>query len=364
MRMLGWTMGSRRCGHEIQLPAMLQVACLLACGPRLPASEAGDDTTTATETKDSSTETATGTTETNTTETETDTTEADTTETETDGGSGICGDGVVDPGEACDQGPANGPNGACLSDCTFNVCGDGNLGPDEQCDDGNLVDGDGCSAACEDVPTPLFCNGMIFACGDLIDNDDDGLIDTDDIECTSPCDDTENNLCEDLPGAGNSCSVDCAFDSNGGVGDDKCDSDWGCYPSNELFCTPLPPDAPECTVVSPDCVDFCGPLLPNGCDCFGCCELEGQTVKINSIDEQFGCCDLDDLASCSSCELRLDCFNPCDSDACELCFGQAADDLPVDCREPSCPLDRSPCASKDDCPVDWYCQTGCCTPGL
>jgi uncharacterized protein (TIGR03382 family) len=30
------------------------------------------------------------------------------------------------------------------------TCGDGTLGGDETCDDGNLVDGDGCSAACVD----------------------------------------------------------------------------------------------------------------------------------------------------------------------------------------------------------------------
>jgi cysteine-rich repeat protein len=319
-----------------RLPAMLGAVCLLACGPRPPASEASDGTTSENDSSDSSPETETVTTE--TVSTETDSTETDSTETdsETDSGSGTCGDGVVDPGEACD--------------------------------DGNLVDGDGCSARCVEVPTPLSCNGMIWACGDGIDNDEDGLIDTDDFECISPCDNTENDLCEDLAGVDNGCEIDCAFDSNGGQGDDHCDAHWGCYPPNEIYmCTSLPPDAPECSIVSPDCVDFCEPLLPNGCDCFGCCAFNGQTVKSNAgtlVDGQFGCCDLDDLTFCSSCEIRLDCFNPCDSDACELCFGQTIDDLPQDCTEPSCPDNRSACASKDDCPTDWYCQTGCCVPGL
>jgi cysteine-rich repeat protein len=60
----------------------------------------------------------------------------------------FCGDGTVDPGEACDD--ANGDNGdECLSDCALASCGDGFLHVGvEACDDGNVVDGDGCSSAC------------------------------------------------------------------------------------------------------------------------------------------------------------------------------------------------------------------------
>lgn len=62
-----------------------------------------------------------------------------------------CGDGVVDTdlGETCDPPgePAGEPN-ECREDCTF--CGDGILDPGEECDDGNNVGGDGCSPYCED----------------------------------------------------------------------------------------------------------------------------------------------------------------------------------------------------------------------
>lgn len=34
---------------------------------------------------------------------------------------GFCGDGVVDPGEECDLGDANGPDGNCFEDCTANA---------------------------------------------------------------------------------------------------------------------------------------------------------------------------------------------------------------------------------------------------
>ena len=40
----------------------------------------------------------------------------------------LCGDGVVDPGEECDDGGANVfEPGACRPDCTLPVCGDGIL---------------------------------------------------------------------------------------------------------------------------------------------------------------------------------------------------------------------------------------------
>ncbi|MCY1054028.1 DUF4215 domain-containing protein [Nannocystis sp. SCPEA4] len=60
----------------------------------------------------------------------------------------VCGDGVVDPGEECDDGPDNADTAACTSHCTHASCGDGWVGPGEGCDDGNAVGGDGCSASC------------------------------------------------------------------------------------------------------------------------------------------------------------------------------------------------------------------------
>lgn len=40
--------------------------------------------------------------------------------------------------------------------CLLQVCGDGVIHGTEQCDDGNLIDGDGCSSACE-VETQWKC---------------------------------------------------------------------------------------------------------------------------------------------------------------------------------------------------------------
>jgi cysteine-rich repeat protein len=50
----------------------------------------------------------------------------------------FCGDGLLDPGEECDDGIDNATNKACLPTCKFNVCGDGNLYTQvEECDNGD-----------------------------------------------------------------------------------------------------------------------------------------------------------------------------------------------------------------------------------
>ncbi len=65
---------------------------------------------------------------------------------------GSCGDGVVDPGEQCDDGPENSDSlpGACRSDCSLPSCGDGVVDPGEQCDDGarNGSRGSDCTETC------------------------------------------------------------------------------------------------------------------------------------------------------------------------------------------------------------------------
>ncbi|HMV67419.1 MAG TPA: choice-of-anchor A family protein, partial [Myxococcota bacterium] len=61
-----------------------------------------------------------------------------------------CGDGVRQPAEGCDDGNVSDGDG-CASDCTVErhgACGDGALDQGEGCDDGNLTNGDGCSATC------------------------------------------------------------------------------------------------------------------------------------------------------------------------------------------------------------------------
>jgi cysteine-rich repeat protein len=59
---------------------------------------------------------------------------------------GLCGNGRVDVGEACDDGNLASGDG-CRADCLkIEVCGDGELDAGEACDDGNDNAADGCDA--------------------------------------------------------------------------------------------------------------------------------------------------------------------------------------------------------------------------
>ena len=67
------------------------------------------------------------------------------------------------------------------------------------------------------------CQGKIYLCGDCDDNDGDGLVDSDDPECTGPCDNTEDSYSGGIPGQNNApCRQDCYFDQDTGSGDDQC----------------------------------------------------------------------------------------------------------------------------------------------
>lgn len=74
----------------------------------------------------------------------------------------VCGDGVVDEGEACDTA---GESETCNVDCTVAACGDGviNASAEEVCDDGNVAAEDGCSAACT-IESGYVCSGQPSVC--------------------------------------------------------------------------------------------------------------------------------------------------------------------------------------------------------
>lgn len=125
-----------------------------------------------------------------------------------------CGDGVLDDGEACDDGVRS--EQACKR-CLLVGCGDGVRGPAEECDDGNLVFGDGCDHRCR---LPL--------CGDGLLNDGEG------------CDDGDGNF-----GADGTCDRTCR--RTGPCGDgvtqttEECDDgnaapDDGCFACAVEFC--------------------------------------------------------------------------------------------------------------------------------
>ena len=90
----------------------------------------------------------------------------------------ICGNGALEPGEGCDDGPANAVGAACKPDCFPNICGDGVLGPGELCDDGNTRDDDTCNNNCGSN-----CGNDVVNAGEACD--DGNQIEDD--ACTSRC---------------------------------------------------------------------------------------------------------------------------------------------------------------------------------
>jgi hypothetical protein len=254
------------------------------------------------------------------------------------------------------------------------------------------------------VPPLAPCGAQLYECGDQLDNDNDGLIDSADPDCLGPCDNTENSFYGGIPGqAGPDCTVDCYFDSNSGSGNDGCYWNHECDPLNpesENACTYDPnantPGTPlSCAELSmmqsQDCYDQCKPFVPNGCDCFGCCELpagSGKHVWLGSENAAGeGTCTLANLAdpnACKPCTPVPGCNNPCEP--CELCIGKT--ELPPECNEggagggagaggaggagggsggsggavPQCPPGVQPCGvpGLDPCPSGFYCTTGCC----
>jgi cysteine-rich repeat protein len=92
----------------------------------------------------------------------------------------VCGNGLIEEGEECDDGMANANEAACKLDCTAQVCGDGHVHAGvEACDDGNMDDTDACTNACG-LPG---CGDGILQMGEACD--DGNLVDTD--ACLSSC---------------------------------------------------------------------------------------------------------------------------------------------------------------------------------
>lgn len=228
---------------------------------------------------------------------------------------------------------------------------------------------------------PRSCGGgPPYACGNCLDDDDDGLIDADDPDCLGPCQNNELSYYGNIPGqSGGNCGRDCYFDSDSGAGNDDCHWDHRCDPRepNAEACpydpgagVGAPPVSCEeaASTASDKCLEKCLPLVPNGCDCFGCCEVPGAPTPVwlgSEVNGQ-GSCDRFSVADpdkCRPCTLNTHCFNPCDD--CEVCVGRpkpppncGSSEMPQECPEVSvgCGL-----PGQSACLGEYYCITGCCT---
>ncbi len=250
------------------------------------------------------------------------------------------------------------------------VTGDGSARSDgSAAGDATLKDGGDGDAWNSDVCHVTACSGHVYQCGDCLDNDSDGLIDAKDPDCLGPCDNNETGYNTEIPG-GNSapCRQDCYFDQDTGGGNDECEWDHRCDSLQPVeitdcdyshACSNCDCDGWLATQ-SQNCLDFCLPITPNGCDCFGCCELRpGEYRFIGSPD-----CSLANIDACSPCTPVPSCLNECGH--CELCLGKT--ELPPDCTndDDRCPAEHQPCGLEGDapCPEGQYCITGCCVQAV
>lgn len=117
----------------------------------------------------------------------------------------LCGNGQIDEGEQCDDGPNNSNTApdACRRNCVAAFCGDGVIDSDEDCDDRNTSNGDACTNACAEN-----------VCGD-------GFVETGVEECDNGP--SNSNIIPDA------CRTSC---ERAGCGDGVLDSGEGCDDGN------------------------------------------------------------------------------------------------------------------------------------
>ena len=184
-----------------------------------------------------------------------------------------------------------------------------------------------------------------------------------DAECTGPGDEDEGSFATGSPSPPSYCR-DCFWDDNAGGGDDGCRYATGCFVDPAFGGGP---NCPSC-VPSDECIDNCRARTPNGCDCFGCCEVareDGTTVEV-VLEASCSLANIDDIIACPRCTRSADCANPCGP--CELCPGRKPSDLPASCGSGqsdagvghTCDNGLQTCSESLPCRGTDYCQQGCC----
>jgi hypothetical protein len=212
-------------------------------------------------------------------------------------------------------------------------------------------------------------------CSDGIDNDGDGKIDYADPECVGPLDNDESSFATGIPGDNiDACKQDCFFDGNSGMGDDGCLWQLKCDPRSTEASCPYDQNyaqshTTECSLSSSQsqtCIDKCQKLVPNGCDCFGCCAVPGAPQPIR-LATTCTAKDFNDPTKCPPCTQVTQCMTPCGH--CDYCIGK--DTLPSDCTPTTdggtpytCPNGLVACGQygvdPTQCPSGTGCVTGCC----
>jgi len=194
----------------------------------------------------------------------------------------VCGDGMVDAGEECDDGNANNCDG-CSNGCTLVTgCGDGVVCGAEQCDDGNTTSCDGCSATCM-TESGLRCGDGIIsaACGEQCDPPVAGRCDT---ACqripycgdgvTDPGEQCDDGNTDDCDACSNTCTLVSGCGDGVVCGGEECDD------GNTASCDGC---SPSCTaetgfrcgdgILNASCGEQCDPPGPGTPQCNYLCQL-------------------------------------------------------------------------------------------
>ncbi len=242
---------------------------------------------------------------------------------------GVCGNGVKEGTEYCDQGDFGGANCAtlnlgggtlaCTASCTLDtsgcdlsaICGNGVKEGGEQCDDGNTADGDGCSHDCVLEVSPTCGDGVVDSgeeCDDGNNRNDDACLNN----ChAATCGDgyvqlgvetcEPNTLATTCVGLGYlsgnlACRVDCLdYDTTDCLREDgqDCWEDWQC-------------DGGIC--FKEDEVGWSAGFCSRDCGSSGTCPGDGDCLTVeNQGDRCFQPC-----TTPADCRQGYGCFDPSD----------------------------------------------------
>lgn len=174
-----------------------------------------------------------------------------------------CGDGVLDDGEACDNGDDNGTGpDQCRLDCTLPFCGDGITDSAEACDDADANSDTEADACRLDCALPVCGDGVVDqgeSCDDGNNNDNDAC---------AGCEPTEDVLCTEC-------------ESN-----DDCGISGACFAfDEEFFCLPSCADASTCPVgTTCEVTDSAGEVcFPEAATCAGCADNDGDGYGVGAL---------------------------------------------------------------------------------
>ena len=217
----------------------------------------------------------------------------------------------------------------------------------------------------------VLCGDVLCQCNNGVDDDNDGVSDGFDTECSGPGDNDEGSFGTGIPGDNrDGACQDCFFDGNSGSGNDGCR-----YPTSCLTEGNASSGQGSCNSCAPSqqCVNYCQQYTPNGCDCYGCCEVHKADGSIVNIVMSSSCTleNIDNPAACQQCVPSTACRNDCGE--CELCAGKTPAQLPSSCSGSSttsggtpvnytCEGGQTACNTDGTCPSGFFCTYGCCLP--